>query len=375
MERMKFTVQQKDLLKLLQVAGDGVPRKTTLPILSNFLIEARASGIRVAATDLEISISTTLEASVADAGQVAVNARRLEEVVRELPRDSVEVTLEDAKFVMQCQRSRVQLFPMPAEDFPTLSQERAAFSARIPAKTFQRLVDLSAYAVSADETRPALGGILIQVSEKEIRFVATDGHRLAKAYAPGAFAVEKKEPREAIVPPKALVPVGAWAVESGSDVEMEISASAATFKVGATMLTTRLLQGPFPNFEQVIPKDNKKYLVVRREDLQAALRRVSKLSDSASHQVRMSLRKNRVHLSVSTADVGEARDDLEAKYTEDDLEIGYNAVYLLDILKSMDAENVQFALNTSVSAGVITPLDSKSEAQSLCLIMPLRLQD
>jgi DNA polymerase-3 subunit beta len=205
--------------------------------------------------------------------------------------------------------------------------------------------------------------------------VATDGHRLAKAFAPGAFPVEKKEPREAIVPPKALVPVAAWASESGQDVEMEISATAATFKVGPTTLTTRLLQGPFPNFEQVIPKDNKKYVVVNREAVLASLRRVSKLSDSASHQVRMSLRKNRVHLSVSTADVGEAKDDLEAKYSEDDLEIGYNAVYLLDILKSMDAENVQFALNTPVSAGVVTPLDSKSDAQALCLIMPLRLQD
>jgi DNA polymerase III subunit beta len=372
---MKFTVQQKDLLKLLQVAGNGVPRKTTLPILSNFLIEARPNGIRVAATDLEISISTSLEVTVEDPGQVAVNARRLEEVVRELPKDAVAVSLADGKFRMECQRSKTDLFPMAAEDFPTLGQERASFSVSIPAKTFQKLVEMSVYSVSTDETRPALGGILVQVADKEIRFVATDGHRLAKAFAPGAFPVEKKEPREAIVPPKALVPVAAWAVESGSDVEMEISASTATFKVGATTLSTRLLQGPFPNFEQVIPKDNKKLMVVNREAFVAALRRVSKLSDTASHQVRMSLRKNRAHLSVSTADVGEAKDDLEAKYGDDDLEIGYNAVYLLDILKSMDAENVQFALNTPVSAGVVTPLDSKSDAQALCLIMPLRLQD
>ncbi|MBI5836375.1 MAG: DNA polymerase III subunit beta [Candidatus Eisenbacteria bacterium] len=372
---MKFTVQQKDLNRLLQVAGNGVPRKTTLPILSNFLIEARPGGIRVAATDLEISISTTLETPVETPGTVAVNARRLEEVVRELPKDAVEVSLEDGKFQMQCQRSRVQLFPMPAEDFPTLSQERAAFSVKIPSKTFQRLVEMCTYSVSTDETRPALGGILVQVADKEIRFVATDGHRLAKAYAAGAFPVEKKEPREAIVPPKALVPVAAWAVESGSDVEMDISASAATFRVGPTTLTTRLLQGPFPNFEQVIPKENKKLLVVGREALLSSLRRVSKLSDTASHQVRVSLRKNRVHLSVSTADVGDARDDLEARYGEDDLEIGYNAVYLLDILKSMDADNVQFALNTPVTAGVVTPVDPKSDAQALCLIMPLRLQD
>ena len=238
-----------------------------------------------------------------------------------------------------------------------------------------RLVELCSYSVSNDETRPALGGILVQVSEKELRFVATDGHRLAKAFAPGSFPVEKKEPREAIVPPKALVPVAAWSAETNTDVEMEISGSAATFKVGPTTLTTRLLQGPFPNYEQVIPKDNKKKLVVEREALLAAIRRVAKLSDAVSHQIRFSLRKDRVYLSVATADIGAAKDDVEAAYSEDDLEIGYNAVYLQDILRSMDAEKVQFSLNTPVTAGVVTAVEPKGDAQALCLIMPLRLQD
>ncbi len=375
---MKFKIQQKDLLRLIQIASAGVPRKTTLPILSNFLIEARPDLLRFAATDLEVGISTTLEATVDEPGKVAVNAKKLEEVVRELPRDEVSVVAEGGKFTLSCQRSKVQLFTASPEDFPALTQEKASFSIKIPAKTFQQLVDLSAYSVSTDETRPALGGIFIQILDKEIRFVATDSHRLAKAYAPGSFPVTKGEPREAIVPPKALVPVAQLSSESDADVEMDLSSSSATFRVGTTTMTTRLLQGPFPNYEQVLPKDNKKSLVINREGLLASLKRVSKLSDAVSHQVRFSLRKNRLHLSVSTADVGEAKDDVEAKYADDDLEIGYNAVYLLEILKSLDTEQVQFALSTPVAAGVVTPVEAKDKdahAKAMCLIMPLRLQD
>ena len=156
---------------------------------------------------------------------------------------------------------------------------------------------------------------------------------------------------------------------------MELSSAAATFKVGATTLTSRLLQGPFPKYEQVLPKDNHKRLVVGREALLASIRRVAKLSDSISHQIRISVRKNRLHLSVNTADIGAAKDDLEAAYTEDDLEIGYNAVYLQDILKSLETDKVQFNLNSSTTAGVVTPVESKADAQAMCLIMPLRLQD
>lgn len=372
---MKFSIHQKDLQRLLTVAGDGVPKKTTLPILSNYLIEARPAGVRIAATDLEISISTSTETPVETPGQVAVNAKRLQEVVRELAKDDVQIQVEGGKFQMKCARSSFELYPMPVDDFPTLAQERATFSAKLPAKTFQALVDLTCYAVSTDETRPALGGVLIQITDKEIRFVATDGHRLSKAHASGKFPVEKGEPREAIIPPKALIPVAAWATESDHEVEMELSSAAATFKVGATTLTSRLLQGPFPPYETVIPKDNKKQLIVGREALLSSIRRVAKLSDSVSHQIRFSVRKDRLHLSVSTADIGAAKDDLEADYGEDDLEIGYNAVYLQDILKSLDTAKVLFTLNSPVSAGVISAVESKSDATALCLIMPLRLQD
>lgn len=372
---MKFSIQQKDLQKLLQIAGDGVPKKSTLPILSNYLIEAKGSGVRITSTDLEISISTGLDTPVEEPGQVAVNAKRLQEIVRELPKEQVDVSLEGSNFVMKCGKSRFQLVSMSVEDFPALAQERATLSVRIPAKVFQRLVDQCCYAVSTDETRPALGGVLVQVAEKEIRFIATDGHRLAKSFAPGNFPVDKKEPREAIVPPKAMVPVAAWAVDSGEDVEVEVSPASATFKVGQTRLTSRLLQGPFPAYEAVIPKENKKALTVEREGLLSSIRRVAKLSDSVSHQIKFSIRRDRVHLSVSTADVGEAKDELAASYKEDDLDIGYNAAYLQDILKSLDTEKVQFSLSSALTAGIITAVEPKSEAQALCLIMPLRLQD
>ena len=372
---MKFSIHQKDLQRLLNIAGDAVPKKTTLPILSNFLIDARANTVHISATDLEISISTSAEATVDTPGQVAVNAKRLQEVVRELAKEQVEIHVEAGKFILKCARSQFDLFPMPVDDFPTLAQERASFSTTLSPKTFRGLVDLSCYAVSTDETRPALRGVLVQVVASEIRFVATDSHRLSKAFAHGKFAVDKSDIREAIIPPKALVPVAAWAMESDADVEMELSGSAATFKVGATTLTSRLLQGPFPKYEQVIPKDNHKALVIGREALLASIRRVAKLSDSVSHQIRLSVRKNRLHLSVNTADIGAAKDDLEATYAEDDLEIGYNAVYLQDILKSLETDKVQFNLNSSTTAGVVTPMESKADAQAMCLIMPLRLQD
>src|SRR5439155_6447444 len=235
------------------------------------------------------------------------------------------------------------------------------------------------YAISNEDARPQLGGVLLESGPKEIALVATDGHRLAKATRKGSFA--NLGERGVIVPARALTAVSRTAEEATSPLEIEVAAAknqaSFTAQVGEyrVQILTRLLEGPYPNYEQVVPKDNPRSLTAPREELIEAVDIVASHADNVTRQVRFSVRKGKLGVSSTTPELGAGEQQLDAEYKGEDMEIGYNASYLLDILRSIPTESVVFRLKTAISAGVVEPVGALPEGEEslLCLIMPLRL--
>jgi len=381
---MEFTIQQTDLSYALSTALASVPGKSAMPILSTVLIEAEKDELRITGTDLDVTTSVTVPCTVKAPGRAAVQARHFADSVRKMPRELVKVT-EDAQGRILVEygkgKGRSAVPRQNDKEFPTTPSVKADAKATIDGPVLARLVARSAYAVSTDETRAMLNGVLVLGDAKQVSFVATDGHRLARATRHGDFAGLGKQP--VIVPAKTIGALGRMAAEATSPVEIAISTQrnhvAFRLRIGANevVVYSRLLEGPFPNYEQVIPKNNPKTLTISRLALREALDRVATHSDNITHQVKFAVAPDEVRLSVNTADVGAGDESIDAKYDGDELEVGYNANYLLDILKTIETENVLFRLNTSISAGIVEPEGALAEGTEdiLCLIMPLRLPE
>ena len=266
-------------------------------------------------------------------------------------------------------------------EFPALPSIRAEAKSTVDGARLARLISRSAYAVAGEEGKAILNGVLLVGDMNRLVLVATDGHRLARSACSGDFAGLGKQ--GVVVPGKTMQTVGRMASEATSPVEVAVAPQrnhiGFSLQIGQNEVTvySRLLEGAYPNYEQVIPKSNAKLLTVPRLELRDAINRVSTYSDNLTHQIRFSLRRGQVTLSVTTAEVGEGEEIVPAQYDDEDLDVGYNATYLLDILKTIETEKVVFRLNTPISAGVVEPDGSLSEKDEevLCLIMPLRLPE
>lgn len=374
---MKFTIAQSEFLDALQVVSSAVPNRTTLPVLSNILLEASEGRIEMRATDLDLAISTTARANVKETGTLTVPAKKLFELVRKLPKEELKLEAKDLTLNVGSKSGRYKFLCIRPEEFPATPSVEADVEISLDPDLLERLIRRTIYSVSTDETRPALNGALFQIRDGELRVVATDGHRLSKASCKPAGGIPTPPKGDVIVPLKALTQVQRLLALASGPVKIGLSKNHARFVIGDTALTTKLIEGPFPNYEQVLPKQNNKHLTLKREDLAQALERVSVFSDNLTRQVKLSLRPNRVTLVVQTPDQGEATEELEARYDSEDLDIGYNAAYLLDILRTIDSEEVDIRLNTPVTAGLLAPAQTDKGASSkediLCLVMPLRL--
>ena len=376
---LKFSIAQTQLNEALQVVSSAVPTRTTLPVLSNILVEADKDGVRFTATDLDLAISTRARANVTDPGSLTVPARKLFELVKKLPREELKVDAKDLNLTIGSKSGRFRFLCIRPDEFPLTPAVPEDGGITIEAEALDRLVRRTVYSVSTDETRPALNGALFQVKDGELRVVATDGHRLAKAAYKPENAIPNAPKSDVIVPLKALNQLARLIPTATGPIEIHLSKNHARFALGETTLTTKLIEGPFPNYEQVIPKQNTKQLRARREDLSAALERVSVFSDSLTRQVKLSLREGKLTLIVQTPDQGEATEELAVKYAAEDLDIGYNGSYLLDILRTIDTEEVEMLLDTPVTAGLVVPVAGappkgvKGVEDLLCLVMPLRL--
>lgn len=379
---MEFTIQQGDLAFAVSKALGSVSSRTPQPLLSCVLVEADANGVRVTGTDLDVTTAVQVPATVKTPGRAAVNARHFNDVVRKIPKGTLTLALKgNACEVRYGDGKNRSSFPVQdAAEFPRIPELKADGSVKLEGDALSRLIARSGYAASTDEVRPQLNGVLLQGSDKQLLFVATDGHRLARAARKGAFAGLGKD--GVIVPNRALQAISRTAEEATSPITLEIaggknqaglSAQVGEYRV---QILTRLLEGPYPNYEQVIPKDNPRELKVRRMDLMEAVDIVASHADNITRQVRFSLRAGRLEVSSAT-ELGAGEHQVEAEYRGEDMEIGYNAAYLLDLLRSIPTEQVAFRLKTALSAGVIEPVGAlpQTDEDVLCLIMPLRLPD
>ena len=379
---MELTIQQGDLAYAVGKAFGSVSAKSPMPLLSCLLLEADKGGLRVTGSDLDVTTAVTVPCSVKTVGKVAVAARHFNEVMRKIPRGLLQLAIKGEQCEVRYGDGKGwSRFPIQdAADFPRIPELKAENQAALEGDALARLITRSLYAASTDATRPNLSGVFIQGGDKQVVFVATDGHRLARATRKGAYGGLGKDGM--IVPSRALAAVSRAAEEATSPVSIEVAAgrnqAGFTTQVGdyRVQILARLLQGPYPNYEQVIPKNNPRELKAKRDELLEAVDIVASHADNVTRQVRFSVAEGSLGVSSAT-ELGAGEHRVAAEYRGDPMEIGYNAAYLIDILRSLESDQVLFRLNNALTAGVVEPVGELKQAEEdlLCLVMPLRLPD
>ncbi|MDZ4723332.1 MAG: DNA polymerase III subunit beta [candidate division Zixibacteria bacterium] len=370
---MKFALTKSKLAGCLQSILQVVPTKSTLPILTNILVEALENKLKLSATDLDISITVSVECEVTKKGSVALPARILFEIIKELPESMVSIEAVNSRVEIKIPNGSYKIASLSPDDFPKLPAVNTKKEIRISGEDLVRMIRKTTFACSTDETRPALNGVLWQTKGDKMQMVATDGHRLAR------MAVENSKLKglseDIIIPPKVLNLIPKFAESTKGDVGIIFGENNIIFNLGDTVLTSRLIEGPYPNFEQVIPATADKKMVISKDELSGAVRRVSILSNALTHQVKFAIKKSSLTLSTNNADVGgEGKETLDCDFEGEAIEIGYNAAYVNEILSKMDSNDIILELSSAVSAGVVySPEIPKSDF--LCLIMPLRLAE
>jgi DNA polymerase III subunit beta len=370
---MEYSVKKFDLLEELLLTQGVVERKTTIPILSNLLCEAKGNRLTITATDLELSIRTSCEAKIKKDGAGTVPAKKLLELVRLLPDEEIRFKLLENHWVqLTCDRRSYKLVGMSKDNFPALPDFPHAL-VKIPAKLLAAVIAKTTFAISLEESRYTLNGALLVVKPGSLTMVATDGHRLAMVETDHKFEGLSTETR-VLVPKKAMNEVQRLAAESGDDAVVEFAQdeSHLFFQFGGRLLTCRKLTGQFPNYEAVLPRDVNKMVTIERNELQDALRRVSQLADQRSHAVKFMLAKEGLEISASSPEYGEAKEAIEKEYKGEPISIGFNAQYLLDFLAAAPDGPISFELKDEQSAGQLRPLGDESSRYRY-VVMPMRI--
>ncbi len=368
---MKFSAPSNELQKILGSVATVIPSKSTLPILENFLFDVSKSTLTITATDLDISISSTLKVTNAGEGTIAVPARRLTETVRSLPNVDVEFLADIAsnKILMKSPTGEYKLTGEQHENYPTLPGFEGTQKLPIAGDILRRLIAKTSFAVSADELRPAMMGILLQMKKKEIRAVATDGHRLVRCIN---TTVSCPVERDVVIPAKALNIVAKSSADTESTILFDDHHVRVSFDTST--LVARLIEEKYPNYESVIPSDNEKKLIVDKHLLLASVRRTSLYASTTNHQVRFSLRKGTMAVSAEDIDFGsEARETIPCDYSAEAMEIGFNSSYVIDVLSHIDTDEVEFRFSSPTRAATVQPVNQRSGEQLTMLVMPVRL--
>lgn len=370
---MRFTISREKLQEGLNAVSASIPTKTTLPVLANILVETTDRGIRLSGTDLDIAVSTEVAADVEASGAVTIPAKKLSELARELPPAPVKIAaLGEQRITLECGRSKFKLLGLPRDEFPTFPVVRFNESWRIKSGDLQKLIGATVFAVSTEESRPILNGVLWELRPEQMRMVATNGHRLAKMETP--IVASNAPASDLIVPPKALEQVRRL-FPAEEELEVARGENHIGFRSPLTSVFTRLIEGPYPNYDQVIPRDNDKYAIADKTALISALKRMSVIASDQTHRIRMAFNSGMLKFSVTTPDLGEAQDELPIRYNGDPLEIGFNASYLLEILRFMPTDEIRLTFKAPERAATIEPEGWTDSATYMCLVMPLRLMD
>ena len=375
---MEFSVQRADLLKELTLSQGVIERKTTIPILSNLLLEATGESLRMTATDLELGIRSSCAAKVKEDGSMTAPAKKLFDYVRQLDEREIQFkTVESAggaALQVTCGRSRVRMSGMEQENFPVLPDMPGRL-ARIAPELFGQMIRRTVFAISNEESRYTLNAGLLLLKPETMTMVATDGHRLAHVESGTSGDSGVSGELRVLVPKKAMTELSRLLgdVEEGAEIEFTKDDNHLFFQIGTRLLISRLLSGQFPNYEAVMPKNNDRKVELPTNALTAAVRRVSLFSDERSHAIRLQLSQDEVKISSTATEAGEgAEDTLTASYDGESLEMGFNWQYLIDFLGAAGAESITFEFKDGQSAAQVRP-QSEENLQYRYVVMPMRI--
>jgi len=369
---MKASVERGILVKALAHVQSVVERRNTIPILSNVLIETTADGLKLVATDLDLTVVETIPAQVQAQGATTVPAHTLFDIMRKIP-DGANPDLQasEGRLAFTAGRSRFQLATLPRNDFPLVEDGALPFGFTMPAATLRQMIDKTRFAISTEETRYYLNGIFLHVTDEAsptLRAVATDGHRLARVAIPrpdGAVGMP-----DIIVPRKAVAEVRKLLEEYDGDVRVSLSPNKIRFTFENAVLTSKLIDGAFPDYSRVIPTANDKLLTIDGQALAQATDRVATIATDKMRAVKLSLGSDRLVLSVTSPEQGTAAEEIECSYSAEPVEVGFNSRYLLDILAQIETEAVEVLLADAASPTLIR---EQAAAPALYVLMPMRV--
>ena len=369
---MQFSVSKSSLLKELNLLQGIVEKKSTIPILSNVLIETADSKISFVATDLDVSLQTECPAELSGTGAVVLQARKLFEIVRNLPDAEISFTKEDNDWVkIVCASSQFRIVGQAKEHFPSTPRSEKG-GVVIPASVLNGLITRTVFAITQEESRYALNGALLMLSDGKLQMVATDGHRLALAASQIEQSSDLDETLKVIVPKKALIELGKLTAGSDDNLELSRDENHLYFEIQNRNLTSRMLAGQFPNYELVLPKNNDKSVTLNVDKITQAIRRAALMADERSHGVKVDLAGNQLSITSQSADVGEAREVIPIDYNGENLSIGFNAQYLLDFLGVVGTDEVLFEFKDEQSPALMRPAGDE-QSNYKYVIMPMRL--
>ncbi|MBW0143871.1 DNA polymerase III subunit beta [Sphingomicrobium clamense] len=367
---MKATLERAVLLKSLGHVQSVVERRNTIPILSNVLLEAGEDGsLRLMATDLDLQVDERVEADVSQAGATTVPAHTFFDIVRKLPEGSqVQLSAAEGKMEVVAGRARFNLQTLPRDDFPVIAEGELPTRFELPAATLRQIIDKTRFAISSEETRYYLMGIFFHVADDKLKAAATDGHRLARV------TVEKPEGADGmpdiIVPKKCVGELRKLLDEVEGTVEVSLSGAKVRFGLGSAVLTSKLIDGTFPDYNRVIPTGNDKLLKVDPKSFMDGVDRVATIASEKTRAVKMAVDADKITLSVTSPENGLAVEEVPASYGSDQLEIGFNARYLMDILHEIEGDSVEVHL---ADAAAPTLLRENDQSQALYVLMPMRV--
>jgi DNA polymerase-3 subunit beta len=367
---MKATIERAVLLKALGHVQSVVERRNTIPILSNVLIEAKDDGsIRLMATDLDLQVDESVAAQVSQAGATTVPAHTFFDIVRKLPEGSqVELSASDGKMQVVAGRARFNLSTLPRDDFPVIAEGELPTRFELPAATLRQIIDKTRFAISSEETRYYLMGIFLHVVDDKLKAAATDGHRLARITLDRPDGAEGMP--DIIIPKKCVGELRKLLDEVDGTAEVSLSPTKVRFGLGSAVLTSKLIDGTFPDYNRVIPTGNDKLLKLDPKSFAAGVDRVATIASEKTRAVKMSVDRDKVTLSVTSPESGTATEEIAADYGSDNIEIGFNARYLMDILAQIEGDHVEVHL---ADAAAPTLLRENDSSPALYVLMPMRV--
>ncbi len=378
---LEITVSRAELLRELTAAQSVVERKTTIPILSNFLFEASvdelgAGRLTITATDLDLSLRTSCAAKVKKPGACTIPARRLYDYIKLLADGDISLKLMDNHWVqIRSGRSNTKMVGMARANFPQVPEHPSVGAYKIAAAALGNMISKTIFSISNEESRYTLNGALLVLKAESMAMVATDGHRLAHIEKLGEVLDGISGEKKVLIPKKALAElVGLLNYTDAETIEFADDDQTLFFKIGGRVLTSRKLTGQFPNYEAVLPRDNNKFVIVRSEDLLASIMRVAEFADERSGAIKIRLEQNELKLSAQSTDSGESEDIIETPYNYDPIVVGFNSQYLVDFLRATGVTGeVRLEFKDAQSAGQMRPEDANDDVKYRYILMPMRI--